>query len=112
MRFRNVHNLDSCTDAGCCKDNTLGLELVMAARHSRHIAMTTPLAEFVDGQVEQGQYASASELVRAALRLLMQHHGQTSPDAKRSLPPASDLSIRTILETSHQNQGFSHPRAK
>jgi antitoxin ParD1/3/4 len=44
----------------------------MAAKHSRHIALTGPLAEFVDEQVAKGQYASASEMVRTALRLLME----------------------------------------
>lgn len=45
----------------------------MAARHPRHIALTGPLAEYVDHQVAQGEYASASEMVRAALRLLIEH---------------------------------------
>ncbi|MFE1603287.1 ribbon-helix-helix domain-containing protein [Methylobacterium sp. ID0610] len=43
----------------------------MAAKHSRHIALTAPLADFVDEQVAKGEYASASEMVRAALRLLI-----------------------------------------
>jgi antitoxin ParD1/3/4 len=42
----------------------------MAAKHSRHVALTEPLARFVDRQVAGGRYASASEVVRAALRLL------------------------------------------
>ncbi|MBO1023017.1 type II toxin-antitoxin system ParD family antitoxin [Methylobacterium sp. SD274] len=44
----------------------------MAARHPRHIALTGPLAEYVDHQVAQGEYASASEMVRVALRLLIE----------------------------------------
>ncbi|AWN40748.1 type II toxin-antitoxin system ParD family antitoxin [Methylobacterium durans] len=44
----------------------------MAAKHSRHIALTGPLAEYVEAQVARGEYASASEMVRAALRLLME----------------------------------------
>lgn len=43
----------------------------MAAKHARHVALTEPLLRFVDGQVALGRYASASEVVRAALRLLM-----------------------------------------
>lgn len=42
----------------------------MAAKHHRHIALTEPLARFLDQQVAEGRYASASEVVRAALRLL------------------------------------------
>lgn len=43
----------------------------MPVPHSRPLARTEPLARFVDGQVARGRYATASEVVRAALRLLM-----------------------------------------
>jgi antitoxin ParD1/3/4 len=42
----------------------------MAAKYHRHVALTEPLARFIDQQVTEGRYASASEVVRAALRLL------------------------------------------
>ena len=42
----------------------------MAAKHSRHIALTALLMKHVEDQVAQGRYASVSEMVRAALRLL------------------------------------------
>lgn len=42
----------------------------MAAKHHRHVALTEPLARFIDRQVSEGRYASASEVVRAALWLL------------------------------------------
>ena len=42
----------------------------MAAKHHRHVALTEPLSRFLDQQVTEGRYASASEVVRAALRLL------------------------------------------
>jgi antitoxin ParD1/3/4 len=42
----------------------------MAAKYHRHVALTEPLARFLDRQVAEGRYASASEVVRAALRLL------------------------------------------
>lgn len=44
----------------------------MAAQHSRHVALTKPLVSFVDEQVATGHYATASEVVRAGLRLLME----------------------------------------
>jgi antitoxin ParD1/3/4 len=44
----------------------------MAAKHHCHIALTRPLAEYVDAQIAGGEYASASEMIRAALRLLME----------------------------------------
>lgn len=56
----------------------------MAAKHSRHIALTSPLALYVESKVAAGEYASASEMVRAALRLLLerdQARGRASADA-------------------------------
>lgn len=44
----------------------------MAAKHSRHIALTEPLIAYVEAQVAKGEYTSASEMVRAALRLLIE----------------------------------------
>ena len=42
----------------------------MPAKNSRHIALTRPLATYVEEELARGQYASASEMVRASLRLL------------------------------------------
>lgn len=63
----------------------------MPAKRSRHIALTAPLAEYVLGQVDQGRYASVSEVVRAAVRLLMaQDAGQGgSPSRAPQAGPAS-----------------------
>lgn len=47
-----------------------GYGTAMSAKHSRHVALTEPLARFLDRQVAEGRYATASEAVRAALRLL------------------------------------------
>ena len=44
----------------------------MAAKHHRHVALTEALIRFVDLQVAEGRYASASEVVRAGLRLLIE----------------------------------------
>lgn len=45
----------------------------MPAKHHRHIALTEPLLRFIEGQVVEGRYASTSEVVRAGLRLLIEH---------------------------------------
>jgi signal transduction histidine kinase len=85
----------------------------MVAKHSRHIALTGLLADYVAGEVMKGEYASASDMVRTALRLLMDHKGpRHSSDTDSSLALEGDLSIRTILETSHQNQGLLTPEGK
>lgn len=42
----------------------------MPAKHSRHIALTASLAEWIDQQVVQGEYSSTSDLIRTAVRVL------------------------------------------
>ena len=44
----------------------------MAAQHTLHVALTEPLVHYVGKQVASGRYATASEVVRAALRSLME----------------------------------------
>ena len=46
---------------------------VVAAKHSHHVALTGPLKLYVEGRVKAGDYASVSEVVRTALRLLIEH---------------------------------------
>lgn len=62
----------------------------MTAKHPRHIALTGPLANYVNGKVATGEYASASELIRAALRLLIEHEAAkalTTGTASSNPPP-------------------------
>lgn len=42
----------------------------MAIRVSKNISLTPELEAFVDSQVASGQYQTASEVIRAGLRLL------------------------------------------
>ncbi|MFC5568256.1 type II toxin-antitoxin system ParD family antitoxin [Rubellimicrobium aerolatum] len=51
----------------------------MAAKHHRHVALTEPLSRFLDQQVAEGRYASASEVMRAALRLLERQEAGAQP---------------------------------
>ena len=44
----------------------------MPAQHTLHVALTEPLLKYVAEQVASGRYATASEVVRASLRLLME----------------------------------------
>jgi antitoxin ParD1/3/4 len=47
----------------------------MPAQHTLHVALTEPLVKYIGEQVSSGRYATASEVVRAALRLLIERDG-------------------------------------
>ena len=55
----------------------------MTRRASLNVSLTPELVAFVAAQVASGRYASASEVVRAALRCLERDAaaGQRSPEA-------------------------------
>ena len=42
----------------------------MPLRKTRNVSLTPEMEAFIDGRVASGRYRSASEVVRAALRLL------------------------------------------
>ncbi len=42
----------------------------MPSRKTRNVSLTPEMEAFIDGRVASGRYRSASEVVRAALRLL------------------------------------------
>ena len=42
----------------------------MSIRKTRNVSLTPELEAFIDGRVAAGRYRSASEVVRAALRML------------------------------------------
>ncbi|TPG52492.1 type II toxin-antitoxin system ParD family antitoxin [Roseomonas nepalensis] len=56
----------------------------MAAKHSRHIALTGSLARYVDDRIARGDYASASEMVRAGLRLLIEQDETRAAETGRA----------------------------
>jgi len=64
----------------------------MAIRVSKNISLTPELEAFVDSQVASGQYKTASEVIRAGLRLLRAEALQDKPQnlKARSTGPARD----------------------
>ncbi len=51
----------------------------MAAKRHRHIALTEPFSRFSEKEPAQGRYISASEVVRAGLRLLIKWQDAGTP---------------------------------
>lgn len=54
-------------------------------RTSLHVSLTPELERFVAARVASGRYQTASEVVRAALRLLEQGELQTDKAARRRI---------------------------
>ncbi|WP_342106123.1 ribbon-helix-helix domain-containing protein [Methylobacterium sp. SI9] len=50
----------------------------MPVKHARHIALSAPLAAWIDELVARGEYTSASDLVRTALRQMRERDGGTA----------------------------------
>jgi antitoxin ParD1/3/4 len=44
----------------------------MILRRTRNVSLTPEMEAFIDGRVASGRYRSASEVVRAALRLMQE----------------------------------------
>ena len=59
----------------------------MAAQHTLYVALTDSLVRYVGRQVASGRYATASEVVRTALRLLIERD-----EAALSQSPKSEAS--------------------
>jgi antitoxin ParD1/3/4 len=45
----------------------------MPTKHALNVSLTEPLRDFVDRQVQSGRFQTASEVVRAALRMLQDY---------------------------------------
>ncbi len=80
----------------------------MPAKDTLNVSLTPELAGFVDALVQGGQYRSASEVVRAALRLLERDErdrlldkwlleGRLSPEEAARLPEGAVERLRQVL---------------
>ncbi len=56
----------------------------MAVRKTRNVSLTPELDAFIDTRVACGRYGNASEVVRAALRLLIQQEQKEGPERRQS----------------------------
>jgi len=73
----------------------------MATRTTLNVSLPPELGEFIQRRIDSGRYASASEVVRAALRLLEECEGQMVPQpvasrhcaarAKQPVAPSGSL---------------------
>jgi antitoxin ParD1/3/4 len=55
----------------------------MIVRKTRNVSLTPELEAFIDDTVASGRYRSASEVVRAALRLLHDRERRTEREMKK-----------------------------
>ena len=60
----------------------------MPSKHNLNVSLTEHLCDFIAGQVASGRFRSASEVVRAALRLLEQDGkvAERSAEAPERMP--------------------------
>ena len=67
----------------------------MAAKHSLHVALTEPLARYVADRVASGEYATASEVVRSGLRLLIERDLARDQAGRDRAPPGRHAPARS-----------------
>ena len=53
----------------------------------RNVSLTPGIEAFIDSRVASGRFRSASEMVRAALRLLEEDERRRDPDQPATRPP-------------------------
>ena len=58
----------------------------MPSRKTRNISLTPEMEAFIDGRVASGRFRSASEVVRAALRLLEEDERRRQEPEPRTGP--------------------------
>jgi antitoxin ParD1/3/4 len=66
----------------------------MPVRVSKNVSLTPELEAFVDGQVASGRYQTASEVVRAGLRLLQTEERRGRRGRPRPKPEPADAARR------------------
>ena len=71
----------------------------MPTRHPLTISLTPELADFVAGEVRSGLFGSASEVVRAGLRLLATERGCNLADASTTADVPRHVGARAIRGT-------------
>jgi antitoxin ParD1/3/4 len=65
----------------------------MIVRKTRNVSLTPELEAFIDTTVASGRYRSASEVVRAALRLLHEHERMIDKPVHLSQKQTKDAAL-------------------
>jgi antitoxin ParD1/3/4 len=73
----------------------------MAAKHALNVSVTEHLTSFVRAQVASGRFGTASEVVRAALRLL-ERDLQGSPSARADGDQGGHAPVSTVPVMAHR----------
>jgi antitoxin ParD1/3/4 len=73
----------------------------MPAKHALNVSVTEHLASFVAAQVASGRFGTASEVVRAALRLL-ERDLQGAPSARADRDQGGPAPVSTVPAMAHQ----------
>jgi uncharacterized protein len=74
-----------------------------------NVSLTTALEKYVRRKVATGLYNNASEVIREALRLLVEREGTPRPTRSNREPPRKDevLVALAVLEEQLRNRGLS-----
>jgi antitoxin ParD1/3/4 len=68
---------------------------LMPSKHALNVSLTEHLSGFIDAQVASGRFGTASEVVRAALRLLEQDLAPNGASPASAAPQVPSAAIRT-----------------
>jgi len=84
----------------------------MSASHKRTISLPAEQARFIDAKVAAGDYASASEVVRAGLRALKERDEAVERWLVEEVGPTYDALVADPNEVVSLEEAFAQVRAR